>query len=53
MTELERLELVLCRVYTELNKTPRYAVHDTMFVLKHIIDALRKENIDRRKVRRK
>ena len=44
MTELERLELILRRVHSDLSKTPRFAVHDTMYVLERIIKELAKYN---------
>ena len=46
MTELERLELVLRRVHSDLSKTSRFAVSDGLLVLKCIIDELSKMNAD-------
>jgi len=46
MTDLERLELVLRRVHSDLRKTSRFAVSDELLVLKCIIDELSKMNAD-------
>jgi hypothetical protein len=40
MTDLERLELVLRRVHSDLNKTPRFATSDHLVVLRQIIREL-------------
>ena len=46
MTDLERLELVLRRVHSDLNTTSRFAVSDELLMLKCIIDELSKMNAD-------
>jgi len=44
MTELERLELVLRRVFVRLDKTPRFGASDELHLLKKIIEELTAEN---------
>ena len=46
MTDIECLELVLRRVYADLDRTPRSGASDELHVLKRILEELMQENIN-------
>jgi hypothetical protein len=49
MQPLERMELVLRRVFSDLDQTPRFSGSDGLILLRCIIDELTKVNNDANK----